>query len=148
GRHGGSAVPARVVAQHLEMLQQVRELRRPHIVIATQGVRERQHRLVGPALKPVEQARVVYVGKRQGLLLPAASGFECSIIGPRVYGAGQYFQELPPRAGASRAPASAMTRNSSAWLSGAQPWPFIGRPYSNDPPYAGLVVRRRKSSSL
>src|SRR5215472_8760950 len=70
-RHGGSAMPARVVTQHPKMLQQVRDLRSPHIVIATQGMREHQHRLVRPAFKPVEQARVVYVRKRQALLLPA-----------------------------------------------------------------------------
>src|SRR6185312_10753533 len=59
----------------------------------------------------------------------------------------QYFHELSAPADAFTVMWFAIVRSSSAWFIGVQPWPFIGRPYSNDPPYAGLFVPRRKSSS-
>src|SRR6266481_9733489 len=62
---------ARVVAQYLKVLQQVRHLRGPHAVIAAERMGEHEHRQTVPPLKPVENPRVVNCDKGHSLLLPA-----------------------------------------------------------------------------
>src|SRR6478672_1984319 len=57
----------RVISQHLKVMEQVRHLRRPHTVIATQRMRENENAEIATAFQSVEQASVIDVGERQVL---------------------------------------------------------------------------------
>src|SRR6478672_394619 len=57
----------RVISQHLKVMEQVRHLRRPHTVIATQRMRENENGEIATAFQSVEQASVIDVGERQML---------------------------------------------------------------------------------
>src|SRR5688500_8524709 len=74
---------AAVVAQHTKGAVKARQLRRPHVHVCPQRVREHQHRRVGRAVETVRNAAAI-VGIDELLAHPSISPF-AGLIGTPVF---------------------------------------------------------------